>query len=80
VRHCEGIAESLHYSLSKEFLGAGKRRLDGDTERLASTPEVKELRREVPDLKELMADLTLESRLLALPEFSAETAGLFPPY
>ena len=42
----EGIAESLYYSWSKEFLVAGKRRLDGDTERSASTGEVKQLRGE----------------------------------
>ena len=60
----EGIAESLYYSWSKEFLEAGKRRLNGDTERAASTPEVKELRREVRDMKELVADLTLENRVL----------------
>ena len=29
----EGIAESLYYSWSKEFLEAGKRRLSGDTAR-----------------------------------------------
>ena len=60
----EGIAESLYYSWSKEFLEAGKRRLAGDTERSASGGEVKELRREVRDMKELVADLTLENRLL----------------
>ena len=53
----EGIAESLYYSWSKEFLDAGKRRLAGDTERSASTGEVKELRREVRDMKELVATL-----------------------
>jgi hypothetical protein len=31
----EGIAESLYYSWSKEFLEAAKRRLAGDTERAA---------------------------------------------
>jgi transposase len=60
----EGIAESLYYSWSKEFLEAGKRRLAGDTERSVSTPEVKELRREVRDMKVLVADLALENRLL----------------
>ena len=60
----EGIAESLYYSWSKEFLEAGKRRLAGDTERSASTGEVKELRREVRDMKELVADLALENRVL----------------
>ena len=60
----EGIAESLYYSWSKEFLEAGKRRLAGDTERSATGGEVKELRREVRDMKELVADLALENRLL----------------
>ena len=60
----EGIAESLYYSWSKEFLEAEKRRLAGDTERSATGGEVKELRREVRDMKELVADLALENRLL----------------
>lgn len=60
----EGIAESLYYSWSKEFLEAGKRRLAGDTARQAFSGEVKDLRRETSDLKELVADLTLENRLL----------------
>jgi transposase len=60
----EGIAESLYYSWSKEFLEAGKRRLNGDTERAASTGEVKDLRHEVRNMKELVADLALENRLL----------------
>ena len=60
----EGIAESLYYSWSKEFLEAGKKRLAGDTERQANSSEVKELRREMRDMKALVADLTLENRLL----------------
>jgi transposase len=60
----EGIAASLYYSWSKEFLEAGKRRLAGDTARQASSPEVKELRAESAALKEAVADLTLENRLL----------------
>ena len=60
----EGIAQSLYYSWSKEFLEAGKKRLAGDTERQASTGEVTGLRREARDLKELVAELTLENRLL----------------
>ena len=59
----EGIAESLYYKWSKEFLEAGKRRLSGDTERQATSPEVKELRSEAMALKECVADLTLENRL-----------------
>ena len=60
----EGIAESLYYSWSKEFLEAGKKRLAGDTARSATSGEVKDLRREVRDMKVLVADLTLENRLL----------------
>lgn len=60
----EGIAQSLYYSWSKEFLEAGKRRLAGDTAREATSPEVKDLRREASDLKEAVAELTLENRLL----------------
>ena len=60
----EGIAESLYYSWSKEFLEAGKRRLSGDTARQASSGEVKDLRREMHDLKEALAEQVLENRLL----------------
>ena len=60
----EGIVSSLYYSWSKEFLEAGKRRLAGDTVRQATSPEVKELRAEASALKEAVADLTLENRLL----------------
>ena len=60
----EGIASSVYYSWSKEFLEAGKRRLAGDTTRQATSPEVKDLRTEAAALKEAVADLTLENRLL----------------
>ena len=60
----EGIAESLYYNWSKEFLEAGKKRLAGDTARAATTDEVKVLRRETHDLKEVVAEQALELRLL----------------
>ncbi len=60
----EGIAESLYYSWSKEFLEAGKRRLAGDTARAATSDEVKGLRREAGPLKEVVAEQALELRLL----------------
>jgi transposase len=60
----EGIAASMYYGWSKEFLEAGKRRLAGDTARAATPGEVKDLRREATALKEVVADLTLENRLL----------------
>ena len=60
----EGIAQSLYYSWSKEFLEAGKKRLSGDTARQATSSEVKDLRRETSDLKEALAETLLENRLL----------------
>ena len=60
----EGIATSMHYGWPKDFLEAGKRRLTGDTVRSATTEEVKALKREAQALKEAVADLTLENRLL----------------
>ena len=60
----EGIAQSLYYVWSKEFLEAGKRRLAGDTARAATTDEVKNLRRESSALKEVVAEQALELRLL----------------
>jgi transposase len=60
----QGIAESLYYSWSKEFLEAGRKRLAGDTTRAATGDEVKELRRQARDLKEVVAEPALELRLL----------------
>ena len=60
----EGIASSMYYGWSKEFLEAGKKRLAGDTTRAATSDEVKALRREASSLKEAVADLTVENRLL----------------
>ncbi len=60
----EGIAQSLYYLWSKEFLEAGKCRLAGDTARAATTDEVKGLRRESSALKEVVAEQALELRLL----------------
>jgi transposase len=60
----EGIASSMYYGWSKEFLEASKKRLAGDTARAATSDEVKDLRREAQALKEVVADLTLENRLL----------------
>ena len=60
----EGIVQNLYYRWSKDFLEAGKKRLAGDTARAASSDEVQELRREAKALKEAVADLTLENRVL----------------
>ena len=59
----EGIAQSLYYEWSNEFLEAGRRRLAGDTARAATTDDVKGLR-ESTALKEVVAEQALELRLL----------------
>ncbi len=60
----EGINSNVYYSWSKEFLEAGKKRLSGDTAREATSDEVKQLRTEASALKETLAELLMENRLL----------------
>src|SRR2546423_15353891 len=71
----EGIVENLYYRWSKEFLEAGKKRLAGDTARAATSDEVKELRREASALKEEVAELMLENRLLKKSAIGAGEDG-----
>ncbi len=60
----EGIHPTMSYKWSKAFLEAGKRQLNGDTLREASSSEVKELREENGELKILVAEVTLRNRVL----------------
>ena len=60
----EGISQSLYYRWSKEFLEAGKQRLVGNTKREASSEDVKGLRQENEQLKQLVAELALRNRVL----------------
>mgnify|MGYP001825451401 CR=1 FL=1 len=60
----EGINQNLYYRWSKDFLEAGKKRLAGDAVREATSDEVKDLRAESRQLKEALAEATLENRLL----------------
>ena len=60
----EGINPNLYYRWSKDFLEAGKKRLNGDTEREANTLEVQELRKESEGLKLLVAEQALELRVI----------------
>ena len=60
----EGINQNLYYRWSKEFLEAGKKCLAGDTAREATSEEVKDLRQEALGLKEAVAELLMENRLL----------------
>jgi transposase len=58
----EGIHANLYYNWSKDFLEAGKCRLAGDIKREATTREVHELKNENMELKQVVAELTLELR------------------
>src|SRR6202789_961532 len=60
----EGIVQNLYYRWSKDFLEAGKKRLAGDTARAATSDEVKEIQAQTRQLKELVAELMIENRLL----------------
>ena len=60
----EGLHQNLYYRWSKDFLEAGKKRLNGDTVREAGSDEVKSLRSESAQLKEALAEALLENRLL----------------
>jgi len=75
----EGISQGVYYKWSKDFMEAGKKRLSGDTARAATTDEVKDLRREARDLKEVVAEQTLELRILKknMMVLSRFSSGLF---
>jgi transposase len=60
----EGLVPSIYYKWSKAFLEAGKRQLTGDTIREASSNEVSDLRKENEQLKQPVADLSLQNRVL----------------
>ena len=60
----EKINQNLYYRWSKEFLEAGKKRLAGDTVREATSDEVKSLRSQASQLKEMLAEVMIENRLL----------------
>jgi transposase len=72
----EGIVQNLYYRWSKEFLEAGKKRLAGDTARAATSDEVRDLRREAGALKEVVAELILENRLLKKSTIGAGEDGI----
>jgi transposase len=59
-----GIAQSLFYKWNKEFMEAGKKRLNGDTTREATSDEVADLRKENQQLKEMLAELMLQNYIV----------------
>ena len=68
----EGIKPGVFYSWTKEFMEAGKERLTRDTVRDAARQEIEHLKRENYDLKQLVADLSLEVhrfKKTAIPAF-----------
>ena len=71
----EGINSNVYYRWSKEFLEAGKKRLSGDTAREATSDEVKLLRTEATALKETLAELLMENRLLKKSVIGDGAAG-----
>ena len=60
----EGIAQSLYYKWSKEFLEAGKQRLAGNTKRQADSEEVSDMKHENEQLILLVAELALKNKVL----------------
>jgi len=60
----EGINQDLYYRRSKDFLEAGKKRLAGDTARETTSDQVEESQAQARQLKELVAELMMENRLL----------------
>lgn len=67
-----GYCQTLYYKWSKDFMEAGKRRLNGDTLREANTSEVNELKTENQDLKELVVELSLQNRRLLKKDYEIE--------
>ena len=60
----EGSNANIYYRWSKDFLEAGKKRLSGDTVREATSDEVNDLRRQSAELKETLAEVVMENRVL----------------
>ena len=60
----EGIASNLYYRWNKDFLEGGKKQLAGNMVREATSDEVTDLRSENPELKEVVAGITLRNRIL----------------
>lgn len=56
----EGIKPNSFYSWTKEFMEAGKERLSRDTVRDATRQEIDTLKRDNADLKQMVAELSLD--------------------
>ena len=56
----EGIRPHSYYAWTKEFMEAGRERLSRDTVRDATRQEIQDLKRENGELRQLVAELSLE--------------------
>ena len=68
----EGIPPNAYYAWLKDFMEAGKARLQADPVRDATQAEVESVKRENERLKQLVAELSLQNLVLkrtAIPEF-----------
>lgn len=75
----EGINPANYYSWTKEFMEAGKERLARNTVRDATRVEVDQLKRDTRELKEIVAELLLETHRLKkteLPMAGGRSASL----
>ena len=74
----EGINPANYYSWTREFMEAGKERLTRNTLRDATRQEIEQFKRENGDLKEIVADLVIETHRLkktVIPPLNHGTAG-----
>ena len=76
----EGIKPHSYYSWTKEFMEAGRERLSRDTVRDATRQEIQDLKRENGELKQLVAELSLEvyrlkKTALPMPQNGVGTSG-----
>ena len=76
----EGIKPHSYYSWTKEFVEAGRERLSRDTVRDATRQEIQDLKRENGELKQLVAELSLEvyrlkKTAIPMPQNGVGTSG-----
>ena len=76
----EGIKPHSYYSWTKEFMEAGRERLSRDTVRDATRQEIQDLKRENGELKQLVAELSLEvyrlkKTAIPMPQNGVGTSG-----
>ena len=76
----EGIKPHSYYSWTKEFMEAGRERLSRDTVSDATRQEIQDLKRENGELKQLVAELSLEvyrlkKTAIPMPQNGVGTSG-----